>query len=361
MDNILISRTDRAGDLVLTLPVFCKLKKEISDIRLTAHVRSYTAPLLKDQPYIDSILLDDMPKGQRPSLLRLAYMIRQRNFTAAIIVHPAPRAILACWLARVPVRIGRASNIWQVFLTHRIIQNRSRNEHHEAWYNLDLANKWLACKAAAKHQDKFSPDQVDLGFLNPPLLYVTEIQRNAGRAALRQAGLGETKPVLVHPGHGGSAVNLPISGYRKLVDRLLKRGHQVALSLGPDERNLALEFPPPIPGKFGIIDNAQDLSELLGVISCCKAFFGGSTGPMHMAAALGLFTIAFFPLLPAMTPKRWGPLGKNCLIVQPTETSCPGSCIKCQKHNCLADVDVDSAISWLEDKLNTSFAFSTLD
>jgi ADP-heptose:LPS heptosyltransferase len=347
---ILISRTDRAGDLVLTLPAFREIRRWRPDCRLVAHVRSYTAPLVAEHPDVDGILADDAPDGRRPSLLRLAQLIRRGGFAAALLVHPAPRAMLACWLARVPVRVGRASNLWQVFLTHRVVQHRSRNEHHEAWYNRELARAWLA----AAHGQALLADDDPL----PPVpwLRVGPERWAAGRAALDRAGLEGVAPVIVHPGHGGSAVNLPLAGYRQLVDRLLWAGQAVAVTLGRGEAALAEEFPPPQRGRLGFVADVPDLGGLLGVLAHGRGFLGGSTGPMHMAAALGLPTVAFFPLLPAMTPKRWGPVGERCLVVQPADPRCPGRCAACARGNCLAGIDLDRPLAWLEAHLKGSGA-----
>ena len=57
--NILVSRTDRAGDLILTLPVFRELRKVFPDAHIVAHVRKYTASIAKLCKEIDEILLDD--------------------------------------------------------------------------------------------------------------------------------------------------------------------------------------------------------------------------------------------------------------------------------------------------------------
>jgi ADP-heptose:LPS heptosyltransferase len=40
LKNILVSRTDRAGALLLTLPVLRELKRAFPEAHLTAHVRS---------------------------------------------------------------------------------------------------------------------------------------------------------------------------------------------------------------------------------------------------------------------------------------------------------------------------------
>ena len=300
LESILISRTDRIGDVVLTLPVFTALRQLCPRAKLIAHVRSYTAPLLLGHPDIDEVLLDD-PDGVQQPFLDLVREIRSHKPDAAILVHPSGRAIAACWLARIPLMAGRASNIWQFLLTHRLVQNRSRNEKHEAEYNLDLLT--------------------GLGFSPPrtlPKLYINNYTKEWAARRLASAGM-TAPPVFVHPGHGGSAHNLPLGRYVELVSGLRGAELPVVVTLGPAERSLAEAFGPPIPGEFTVIDDAPDAAHLAALLASGFGFAGGSTGPMHLAAAAGIHTIAFFPRREAMTPYRWGPLGPLAHVLMPPE------------------------------------------
>lgn len=303
--SILISRTDRIGDVVLTLPVFTVLRQLCPQAKLIGHVRSYTAPLLDGHPDVDEILLDDHDGTPRP-FLDLVREIREIKPDAAVLVHPAARAIAACWLARIPIMAGRALSIWQFLLTHRIVQHRSRNEKHEADYNIDLL--------------------AGLG-LSPtrplPQLYISDDTREWAAQRLASAGI-TAPPVFVHPGHGGSAHNLPLDRYVELVFGLRGAGLQVVVTLGAAERSLAGAFGPPSPGEFAVIDDAPDAAHLAALLASGIGFAGGSTGPMHLAAAAGIHTIAFFPRRASMTPYRWGPLGPLAHVLMPPEEAGDG-------------------------------------
>ena len=104
MKNILIVRTDRLGDVLLTTPVSTALRELVPGARISWLVRPYTAPLLENNPDVDRILLDEgEPAG------RLAERIGEGRFDAAIVAYPRWRIVRALWLARVPVRIGPAN------------------------------------------------------------------------------------------------------------------------------------------------------------------------------------------------------------------------------------------------------------
>ncbi|HOY65667.1 MAG TPA: glycosyltransferase family 9 protein [Candidatus Ozemobacteraceae bacterium] len=299
--RILVSRTDRVGDVVLTLPVFTALRKQAPQAHLIGHVRSYTAPLLDGHPHVDELLVDD-PDGRPLAFLDLVRRIRALRPDAAVLVHPSGRAIAACWLARVPVTSGRASNVWQFLLTHRIVQHRSRNEKHEAAYNLDL----------------LAPLGVDADRQELPSIYINDNAKSWATGRLAATGIS-TSPVFVHPGHGGSADNLPLERYVELVSRLTAAGLPVVITLGPAERHLEAAFGPIRPGVTAVIPDAPDIAHLAGLLSLGRGFAGGSTGPMHLAAVLGLTTVAFFPRRASMTPFRWGPLGLRTHVLMPPE------------------------------------------
>jgi heptosyltransferase III len=392
--NILISRTDRAGDLLLTLPVFSALRRLFPHARLVAHVRPYTAPLLRGHPHVDAVLLETGSATNPHHWLTTAKRFRQGGFTHAILVHPTPQALLAAWVARIPIRIGRASNLWQFTLTHRQVQHRSRNEHHEAEYNLGLAEPlvdprlshhqalpppplppgqptgWRRDTRAATDRDAIRPfdaaptgwpasepatpwphlrgifGRLDQDTFPWPRVFPGPLAVALGRSRLDKARI-HRPPIVIHPGHGGSAHNLSPTAYRHLVDTAISRGYPVAITLGRGEEGLGAVFPPPEPGRLAIIDDLPDLEALAGLLTHAGGFIGGSTGPMHLAAALQKPVLAFFPPRPGMTPQRWGPIGTQARVILPEVSACPDRCSACPYQPCMDSVDVNEGLDWL--------------
>lgn len=328
-EKILVSRTDRAGDLLLTLPVFRELKKALPGCHLTAHVRSYTAPLARLVKEIDNIILDDdYPSGLWST--ELSEVFRSQQFTCGIMVHPTGRALLAAWRAGIRRRIGRASNVFQVLLNDRRVQKRSRNEKHEYQYNLDLLQNLVEDIDYSPWH--FVPDAGLLG---------------SGQHFLASAGMAGCRPVVIHPGHGGSAHNINTEMYGEITRALLHKGLPVLVSLGPGEEALKKSFPEASPGRLGFATSIPDLAELAGIFAGCSAFCGGSTGPLHLAAALKLPCAAFFPPVAAMTPMRWGPTGCQSIIIKPDIADCSGKCSNCSNSGCMSRLNIQIAVDWL--------------
>lgn len=57
--------------------------------------------------------------------------------------------------------------------------------------------------------------------------------------------------------------------------------------------------------------DSLDLPDLARSIACAKLFIAGSTGPLHIAAALDVPTVGFFPANRSATPLRWKPLNSE--------------------------------------------------
>ncbi|MFZ5951222.1 MAG: glycosyltransferase family 9 protein, partial [Candidatus Rifleibacteriota bacterium] len=159
------------------------------------------------------------------------------------------------------------------------------------------------------------------------------------------------KPILIHPGHGGSAYNITPERYAEIARRLICEGFEVLISLGPGEEKLSGAFACCPEEKLDFLKNVPDFAILAAVMQLCRAFVGGSTGPMHLAAAVGLPVVAFFPPVPAMTPKRWGPVAQKNLVLMPSVDSCIGRCNQCKLMPCMSTIDLTQAHAWLVEVL----------
>ena len=70
--RILVSRTDKIGDLVLSIPSFFMLKKMYPNAELVVIVRKYNVDIVKNLPYIDRIvIIDEYSKAEL--LEKIAY------------------------------------------------------------------------------------------------------------------------------------------------------------------------------------------------------------------------------------------------------------------------------------------------
>jgi heptosyltransferase-3 len=92
--------------------------------------------------------------------------------------------------------------------------------------------------------------------------------------------------------------------------------------------------------------NRFNLKEFAAFLSCANLFVGNSSGPLHIAAAVGTPVIGFYPDIVACSPKRWGPLSDKKVVFVPDRTKCPlckGG--DCQSSVCMDQIEVSQVMS----------------
>jgi heptosyltransferase III len=85
---------------------------------------------------------------------------------------------------------------------------------------------------------------------------------------------------------------------------------------------------------------AFNLAELVALIDLSVIFISNSTGPLHIAAALGKYVIGFYPKVKACSALRWGPYTEKGYIFTP-EIECDNCTVEqCLKLKCMSSIDI---------------------
>ena len=155
-------------------------------------------------------------------------------------------------------------------------------------------------------------------------------EANAERA-WESAGLAGSHDVIgIHPSAGWPSKCWTAQGLIGLVDLLHRQGFAVALFGGPHDIGLAERIASCTEVKPRVFTGKLNLLELAAMIKKCAVFVCADSGPMHMAAALRVPTVALFG---PTTPDRCGPYMVKHIVLH-TE----GSCRACHKHACAHNV-----------------------
>ena len=227
MKKVLITRTDRIGDVVLSTPVFISLKKSFPSVSISVLVRPYTKEIVTDNPNLDEVIIYD-PEGEHKTiggLLKLAKEIEKKNFDTALILFLDFKVGLLTYLSKIPKRIGPGTKLAQIFLTDRIKQHRSKVDKHETDYNLELA-EILGAKPI-RQSEIYIPYEITKNIDNFFSLIVN-----------RQSSI--SNPIVgIHPGSGGSARNWRHERYVELAEKIMdKTAATVFITGGPSEEKL---------------------------------------------------------------------------------------------------------------------------
>jgi len=329
--RILVARTDRIGDVALSLPVFASLRRAYPGARIVALSRDYTKSLFMMSPDVDDVIRFDSDDAHVPmrQFGRLAREIRSGKFDVAIALYLnfSVGALLA--LGGVPRRVGPATKAAQIFLTDKVVQRRSKGARHEADHNLDLLQPLGAAPVRRA--------SIDIPKDKSP-----RYAREGGRFL---AG--------VHPGHGGSSRNWPERNYSRLIAQLKGSGVDVVVTGADHERDVVER----VIRNSGVETRAYigsgDLVELACVLSEFDVFVASSTGPLHMATIVGAKAVGIYCPISVCLPQRWGPIGLNDTAITPDVDPCE-KCVeaRCPHFDCMDSITVERVRDEVMKKIN---------
>lgn len=293
ISKVLVVRNDKIGDLVLTFPAIKSLKLSCPDIEISLLISGYTKDLADIFPYVDNVIVDS-PKRSASELLAI---IKPYRFDAVISMFSSFHVALAVFRAGIKIRIAPATKVFQYFYNHRINQQRSLSLKPEFEYNKDLVRYFLrkimeTRVAKAKH----------------PFMKMAPSERKARRALfLTKYKLPENAHIIfIHPGSGGSAKNLSKQQYITLAKHMREGEGFILLTAGPDELEIISEISSELKmTRHATYHCTEGLASFVEMISIADCFVGGSTGPLHIAGALNVKTVGFYPNRQSATSLRW--------------------------------------------------------
>ncbi len=118
--------------------------------------------------------------------------------------------------------------------------------------------------------------------------------------------------VVIHPGSGGWDKCRPLDYYKALARRMQSRGYQVEFILGPVEcERIPAATREELAGEFRV-NYCFDLPPLVNILASAEVYWGNDSGVSHLAAALGVPTVAEFI---QSDPRRWRPIGPRVWIM----------------------------------------------
>ena len=163
-------------------------------------------------------------------------------------------------------------------------------------------------------------------------LRATEEMRRAGGALLEREGFKGGPLVGVHPGATNSRAKVwQASRYAEVASKLAEtRDGQVVILGGVTEGLLAEEVRARVPKeRVLMLQGKTSLGELMGVLSELSVFLTNDSGPMHLAAALGVPTVAVFG---PTDSRETGPYSSIARVVRE-----PVECSPCLYRDCPID------------------------
>lgn len=301
--NILIIRTDRIGDVVLTTPAIEAIRKNFPQAKISVLVTAQTQDLVKGNPYIDEVLVDDRAGKHfgMSGFWILSSEIHARRFDVVFVFHTKKRTNFMCFNARIPERIGYKDKNYGYFLTQGFPDPRASGEKHESEYCLDLLR---AMGLKVDSPSMFLPLQPEAEE------WADDWFKNNGLHSF-------SKVVAVHPTASDPTKCWPVASFAQLIDQLVSgQGCSVVLCGGKGTAVLAQEIRSRSTQPFLDLTGKTTVAQTASLLKRCRLLISNDSGPVHVAAAAGIYVISLFLRnQPGINPERWKPLGPKGFVL----------------------------------------------
>jgi heptosyltransferase-2 len=314
--RILIVRTDRIGDVLLSTPVIKTVREIYPSAYIAMMVSPYAKDIVENNPYLDDVVIYDKDYRHKGwlSSVKFALRLRKKRFDLAIVLHPTNRVHLITFFAGIPKRVGYDRK-FGFLLTDKIKHTKQFGEKHESEYSLDLL-RYLGIEP--KDKSSFMP-------IRP------ESEEWVEELCARESIKDSDRLLAVHPGASCPSKIWPAERFARVADKLVdKYGFKVLIIAGPKDLKIAERVIKNIQHPAINLAGMTSVSQLASLLRRCQLFISNDSGPVHIASAVGTPVISIFGRnQKGLSPKRWGPIGKRDRILHKEV-----GCIECLAHNC---------------------------
>lgn len=369
ISHILISRTDSIGDVVLTLPLAGLLKLNMPDVKISFLGMPYTKDVIESCSQVDQFIDWQYLQG----LSKDEALGQFKTLNADVIIHVFPREEIAklAKKASIPNRIGTTGRIYHWWTCNKLVAiSRKNSDLHEALLNLKLAKPLIGedrinqiityetgrLSEIRNNNYDFNHTDIQDGNKGIPSLYGLSVRPEMDSVI---SSIIDTNSfnLILHPRSKGSAREWGLKNYGYLAANLA--GKRIKTRNGDlpckvfitgtkaEGEMLSAEGFFDLAGHNVVnMTGAFNLKEFMQFIASADALIAGSTGPLHIASALGKITLGLYPPIRPMHPGRWAPLGiKADYLVADKE------CSKCRNEaqcECMKLITTDEVQQKLE-------------
>jgi len=297
--RIIISRSDNIGDVVLALPMAGAIKKAIPGAYIIFLGKAYTRDIIEMSEHINEFVdWDTIKELELPAQVQAF-----KNLNADYIVHAFPVRQIAMLAKKAGIRkrIGTSGRVYHLKYCNKIIfLTRRRSKLHESQLNIKLLRAFGIKRPFAL------PEIIKNYGINPPNTLPGKYRNMIDNTRFN---------LILHPKSKGSAREWGVDNYAELIDILPADKFKIFISGTEAEndeiQNEIISKHPEVTdlsGKLSLLEFISFIANADGLVAC-------STGPLHIAAALGKFAIGIYPPIRPMHPGRWAPVGVNAAFL----------------------------------------------
>ena len=352
--RILIVRLSALGDVVNTLPALTALRRGHPKAYIAWLVEDRVADILHNHPLLDEVIVFPRSKWQQSFSLRRGRWrtladcyqffsaLRARRFDMSIDFQGNAKSGFLTYMSGAKVRVGfdrRNSAEGNVVFTNRRVPIEDPH--------IVRAEKYLALARAAG------------GATGPvrAILPTWPAEAARAKALLREAGVTRRPLIVIHPGTSefGAFKRWPPERFGQLARRLARHWNAgILVTWGPRERALAVKVASAAGRSAAVSPPTQSIRELAELIRQADLFISADTGPMHIAAALGVPVVALFG---PKDPVLHGPYGERTRVVRADVDCSPCTKRSCGDVKCMRSITPEMVMAAVEELLVSGLGF----
>jgi heptosyltransferase-2 len=266
----------------MSMAALREIRRLYPEAHLALFARHWVAGLFEGQGVVDEIISFDNDRST------LKWRHQLQPYDAAVLFQNAFEAALLAFLSRIPKRIGYSTQGRGFLLSQKARPRIKQLNRHQVYYYLDLL---------------FQTGVSDLDYLNSPdfqpdiSFTATSQSIESANRLLKELGIEPSDRLIgINPGaFYGSAKRWLTDRYAALADLLIcEKGAKVLIFGSEGERPIAEEIESQMNERPIVLTGRTDLPALMGTMSRCRIFITNDSGPMHLAAALGVPQVAIF-------------------------------------------------------------------
>jgi heptosyltransferase-3 len=192
-----------------------------------------------------------------------------------------------------------------------------------------------------------------LGISAPPALpqiALSAVEKTWAEEFFLQQGWDMQGIIALHPGAGGRKKAWPPYRFAALARTLAREANKILLIQGPADEEAVAEVRAHLEDIPYLHVHDVPIDRLAPLLSCASLVIGNDSGISHLAAALGVPTLALFG---PTDPLVWAPRGNRALWLQGKVACAP--CTReqqqtCEQQRCLAAIEVADVITFLKEE-----------
>ena len=278
-DAVIVLRFSALGDVLLTAPALEALRRAWPKTRIIYAVKERLVPLVIGNPDLSEVFALGEREGAIGFALRLRKQLAAAKSVAVLDLHGKIRsAVIRSLLPRA----------WRRVVWHK------RDFGDTLPVKLGL-RPWRAGMLFADRYHAAVEELVGRRLPRGRLrAFVAPADIERASELLRRVGIDPKRPLVgLSPGANWETKRWPASHYAELAGMALRAGFQVAVQGSQAERPLGAQIAGAAPGAADLTGQL-DVAALGGFTSLCAAYVANDSGPMHLARALGVPTLALF-------------------------------------------------------------------